>query len=63
MLPFLNLASTVATTLVVAARREGGQTMAEYGVLIAAIAIVVALAAATFGTSITGLFSSTAHKV
>jgi pilus assembly protein Flp/PilA len=49
--------------LAVRMRNEEGQTMAEYGILIAVIAIVVVIAAATLGTSITGLFNSTATKV
>jgi Flp pilus assembly pilin Flp len=44
-------------------RREDGQTMAEYGILIAVIALIVVVAAVTLGSSITGLFSSTATKV
>jgi len=37
---------------------EGGQTMAEYGILIAVIALVVVLAAITLGSSISSLFGS-----
>jgi pilus assembly protein Flp/PilA len=40
-------------------RREEGQTMAEYGILIAVIAIVVVLAAVFLGSSISSLFSNT----
>jgi Flp pilus assembly pilin Flp len=47
----------------VCVRREEGQTMAEYAVLIAVIAIVVVIAATTLGSSISGLFSATSHKV
>jgi Flp pilus assembly pilin Flp len=39
-------------------RSEGGQTMAEYGILIAVIALVVVLAAITLGSSISSLFGS-----
>jgi Flp pilus assembly pilin Flp len=42
---------------------ETGQTMAEYGILIAVIALIVVVAAATLGSSIEHLFSSTATKV
>jgi Flp pilus assembly pilin Flp len=37
---------------------ETGQTMAEYGVLVAGIALVVALAIPTFGAAIGNLFSA-----
>ena len=35
---------------------ETGQTMAEYGVLVAGIALVVVLALPIFGTAVGGLF-------
>jgi pilus assembly protein Flp/PilA len=44
-------------------RSEKGQTMAEYGILVAVIALVVVVAAITLGSSLTGLFNSTATKV
>jgi Flp pilus assembly pilin Flp len=53
----------VCTWFMVCVRREEGQTMAEYAVLIAVIAIVVVIAATTLGGSISGLFSATSHKV
>jgi Flp pilus assembly pilin Flp len=59
----LNIPSLVCTWFTVCVRREEGQTMAEYGILIAVIAIVVVIAAATLGSSISGLFSATSHKV
>jgi Flp pilus assembly pilin Flp len=37
--------------------------MAEYGILIAVIALIVVVAAVVLGSSITNLFSSTATKV
>jgi pilus assembly protein Flp/PilA len=43
--------------------REKGQTMAEYGILIAVIAVIVIVAATLLGGSLSGLFSSTATKV
>jgi pilus assembly protein Flp/PilA len=49
--------------LAVRMRNEKGQTMAEYGILIAVIAIVVVVAAALLGTNLTSLFNSTATKV
>jgi Flp pilus assembly pilin Flp len=44
-------------------RPDGGQTLAEYGILIAVIAVVVIIAATVFGSSVTSLFSTAAHKV
>jgi Flp pilus assembly pilin Flp len=42
---------------------EAGQTMAEYGLLIAVIAIVVVIAAVTLGGGISSLFGSTSGKL
>ncbi len=44
-------------------RREDGQTMAEYGILIAVIALVVVIAAIVLGSSISSLFGSTSGKL
>jgi Flp pilus assembly pilin Flp len=44
-------------------RREGGQTMAEYGILVAVIAVIVILAATFLGSSISSLFNSTGSKL
>jgi pilus assembly protein Flp/PilA len=44
-------------------RREDGQTMAEYGILIAVIALIVVLAAVTLGGSISSLFGSTSGSL
>jgi pilus assembly protein Flp/PilA len=44
-------------------RCEAGQTMAEYGILIAVIALVVIAAAVLLGGSISSLFNSTAGSV
>jgi Flp pilus assembly pilin Flp len=49
--------------LISAARRSEGQTMAEYGILIAVIALIVVVAAIVLGGSISGLFGSTAAQV
>ncbi len=49
--------------LVLRIRHQEGQTMAEYGILIAVIALVVIVAAVLLGSSISALFSSTASKV
>jgi len=42
---------------------ERGQTMAEYGILLAVVALVVVVAALTLGSSISHLFESTAGKL
>lgn len=44
-------------------RREDGQTLAEYGILVAVIAVIVIVAATVFGGSVSTLFSSNAHRV
>jgi Flp pilus assembly pilin Flp len=51
------------TTLMFRVRREEGQTMAEYGMLIGVIALVVVAVAVILGSSISNLFSSAASKV
>jgi Flp pilus assembly pilin Flp len=57
-----NLFDVLSTTLA-HVRREDGQTMAEYGILIAVIALVVVLAAITLGSSISSLFGSTSGQL
>lgn len=42
---------------------QRGQTVAEYGILIAVIAVVVVVAATTLGGSITGIFHNAASHV
>jgi Flp pilus assembly pilin Flp len=42
---------------------ERGQTMAEYGILIAVIALVVVVVAVTLGSSIAHLFGSAASHL
>jgi pilus assembly protein Flp/PilA len=49
--------------LLIRLRSEGGQTMAEYGILIAVIAVIVVIAAALLGTNLSNLFSHSATKV
>jgi Flp pilus assembly pilin Flp len=38
-------------------RDQAGQTLAEYGLMVVSIAIVVIVAAALLGVNVTGLFS------
>lgn len=59
MLNLFQLASAFIARL----QREDGQTMAEYGILIAVIAVVVILAATTLGSSISSVFNSVAGKI
>jgi Flp pilus assembly pilin Flp len=46
------------TTMITRLNREEGQSMAEYGILIGVIALVVVVIAATLGSSISSLFST-----
>jgi pilus assembly protein Flp/PilA len=59
----LNSLFDVVSMLMYRMRREEGQTMAEYGILIAVIALIVVVAAVVLGSSISNLFGSTASKV
>jgi Flp pilus assembly pilin Flp len=59
----LNSLMYFLTMLPVSLRREEGQTMAEYGMLIGVIALVVVGVAVLLGSSISALFSSAASKV
>jgi Flp pilus assembly pilin Flp len=54
----LNSIFAYITTLALRMRSEEGQTMAEYGILLGVIALVVVIVAATLGSSISGLFSN-----
>jgi pilus assembly protein Flp/PilA len=53
---FWNSIYQMASALVARARNEDGQTMAEYGLLLAVIAVVVVAAAIILGTDISSLF-------
>jgi pilus assembly protein Flp/PilA len=59
----LNSLFNVVSLLAMRIRREDGQTMAEYGILIAVIALVVVAAAVILGGSISSLFNGTAGKL
>lgn len=59
----LNSLFDLVTLLAARMRSQDGQTMAEYGILIAVIAIVVVAAAVVLGSSISALFGATATKV
>jgi pilus assembly protein Flp/PilA len=49
--------------LIARMRREEGQTMAEYGLLLAVIAVVVVAAALVLGKSISSLFLGVASSL
>ena len=51
------------TMLMVRMHREEGQTMAEYGILLGVIALVVVAVAVLLGGSISALFNNVAGKV
>jgi Flp pilus assembly pilin Flp len=59
----LNSFYDFVTGLVVRMRHEEGQTMAEYGILLGVIALVVVVVAVTLGSSISALFTSVSTKV
>jgi Flp pilus assembly pilin Flp len=51
------------TMLVVRVRHEEGQTMAEYGILLGVIALVVVAVALLLGSSISTLFTSVSNHL
>jgi pilus assembly protein Flp/PilA len=53
----------LVSMLVIRMRSEKGQTMAEYGILIGVIALVVVVAAVLLGGNISSAFNSAATKV
>jgi Flp pilus assembly pilin Flp len=55
--------SLLLGSLIARVRSERGQTMAEYGILIAVIALVVVVVAVTLGGAISSLFGTTASSV
>ena len=59
----LNSFSAHITMLILRGRREDGQTMAEYGILIAVIAVVVVVAAILLGSSMSAMFNGDAARV
>jgi Flp pilus assembly pilin Flp len=54
---------TFASSLLARLRREEGQDMAEYALLLVGIALVVALAAVFLGGKIASLFSSIGNSL
>jgi pilus assembly protein Flp/PilA len=60
---FNNLIDFVTGLVVRMRHNEEGQTMAEYGILIGVIALVVIGVAVTLGTNISSVFSKAASGV
>ena len=58
-----NILNGFITMVAVRLRREEGQTMAEYGILLGVIALVVVAVAVLLGGSISALFNNVAGKV
>jgi Flp pilus assembly pilin Flp len=63
MYPVLCCLCVKLAALPTRARREQGQTLAEYGILLGVIAVVVILTALLLGSSISTLFSSISKRV
>ena len=59
----LNKLNLFVGALIARMQREEGQTMAEYGILIAVIAVVVIVAATLLGTKISSVFNSVAGSI
>jgi Flp pilus assembly pilin Flp len=53
----------LASNMIARVQREEGQTMAEYAILVAVIAIVVLAAAVFLGNSLSSIFSSLAGHI
>jgi Flp pilus assembly pilin Flp len=58
-----NILNSFITSVMVRLQREEGQTMAEYGILLGVIALVVVVVAVTLGSSISALFTSVSTKL
>jgi pilus assembly protein Flp/PilA len=59
----MKISLTNVLNFLVRVSSERGQTMAEYGILIAVIAVVVVVAATELGGSITGIFHNASAKL
>jgi Flp pilus assembly pilin Flp len=55
--------SAMIAPLAARMRVESGQTLAEYGILLGVIAVVVVTVAVLLGSNISDLFSSVSHHV
>lgn len=59
----LNLFIDFVVPLMARLRRQEGQTMAEYGILLGMIAVVVVAVAVLLGSSISSLFSNASRRL
>jgi pilus assembly protein Flp/PilA len=59
----LDVLRAIRYPLVARLRSDQGQTMAEYGMLLAVIALVVVVAALVLGSSISAFFNKTAGSM
>lgn len=59
MNPIFDIVGMLVTRL----RNQEGQTMAEYGILIAVIAVIVVAAAVILGAKISGIFSTAGNSL
>jgi Flp pilus assembly pilin Flp len=58
MTMILNLILSTCRSFAAVLRRRNGQTLAEYGLIVAVIAVIVIIAAELLGTNLLGLFNS-----
>jgi Flp pilus assembly pilin Flp len=63
MAMLLNRLLFLCRSFITVLRRRNGQTLAEYGIMVAVIAVVVIVAAMLFGSDLSGLFGSNAGRV
>ena len=63
MLNFLVVLQNLVTDGVERMRNDKGATMVEYGLMVALIAVVVAVTAATLGTKIATMFTTVGTKI
>lgn len=59
----MDIRPRIARLFLTGLRREEGQTMTEYGVLLALIAVVVIVALIVLGPKIANLFTSIANQL
>jgi pilus assembly protein Flp/PilA len=59
----LSIHAALAPLIRRVSREQRGQTMTEYGILIALVVVGVVVAATVFGSSISSLFSSNAQHL
>jgi Flp pilus assembly pilin Flp len=60
---WIGIVSSSLRALAVQLRRDDGQTLAEYGIVVTVIAVIVIVAALLFGNQVSELFAGSARKV